>query len=232
MKSRAAFIIVFSFIVFSVSCKNDNAITVYGFGELTFMPNMLNVRIDINNIDMNLISSMDKTRNTLTGLKNLCNAYSIMDDNIKTTNINTGKRYKQNNRNTGENEFIGFESSITIIITIHDLSTFEEFSSKLLHFDDLSIRSSLFTHSDLKQYNSELNLLALDDAKLSAQTMAEHMGYKLGETAKIAQPESRDPFGNWYYDIEATGRSTGGIPVSPGIMTMKKVLEVQFELKK
>jgi hypothetical protein len=43
--------------------------------------------------------------------------------------------------------------------------------------------------------------------------------------------DNRDPFtGRWYYNIEGTGRSTGGIPVSPGIMTLATVIQIKCEV--
>ena len=230
-------ITVIIFTVFSLnSCvtndKNIDSgiITVYGTGEITFIPNIMNLRIIIKNIDENLINATNKTRATLTEFISICNSNYIVNENIRTSNIGTGKEYKYDSQ-TRENEFVGFYSTMTILVSIDDFSKFEIFSGQILQFDDLSISNFRFSHTNIEEYEYNANLLALDNARLAAEKMANHMGLRLGKVTDISYLMERDPFnGTWYYDIEGTGRSTGGIPVSPGIMTLSKRIQIKFRI--
>jgi len=226
-------IVVFS-VFFSNSCLtnniNEGIILIYGIGEVTFIPNNVNLRITIKNIDTNLQNASNKTKNTIDNFLNICNAYSIINENIHTSNISTGREYKYSSE-TRENEFIGYYSNVTMLIMVDDFSKFEEFSGLLLQFDDISINNFQFSHSDIVKYESEADLLALSNAKLTAEKIAEHMGLRLGKIIDISYTIERDPFtGAWYYDSGPTGRSTGGIPVSPGIITISRRVQVKFRI--
>ena len=232
-------VIIILFIVFSFfSCitneRNlyDKIITVYGTGEITFVPNIINLRIVFKNVDTNISEAVNKTRDSLTKFIEICNSFLIITDKIHTSNISTGKEYVYSSKK-GEHEFIGYYSTITILISIDDFSIFEDFSSLILQFNDLSITNFRFTHSNIKEYESNANLLALDDAKFAAEKIAEHIGMRLSEVFDISYIIDRDMFTGsiWYYDVEGQGRSTGGIPVSPGILTLSKKVQVKFRMK-
>ena len=237
MKSIFKIIIIIITLIFMNSCVtndrnlNEGIITVYGIGEITFTPDVLNLRIEIKNVDSNLIAAGNKTKSTITEFINICNSFSIIDENIHTSNISTGREYKYNSV-IRENEFVGFYSSVTILISVNIFSKFEDLSGLLLQFDDLSISNLRFTHSNIEELESNVNLLALDNAKLNAEKMVEHIGLRLGKIIDISYIIDRDPFtgGLRYNDVEGNGRSTGGIPVSPGIMTLSRRVQVKYKI--
>ena len=230
-------VVLFSlFLLYSCATNDINlsnrSITIYGTGEITFVPNIINLRIVFKNVNIDLMHASDKTRASLIKFTDICNSFSISNDNIHTSNISTGKEYEYNSE-TKKHEVIGYYSTVTILISIDDFSRFEKFTELLLQFTDLSITNFRFTHSNIKDYESDANLLALDDAKNAAEKMARHMNLELGEVLDISYVVDRDMFTGsiWYYDIEGTGRSTGGIPVSPGILTLSKRVQVKFRIK-
>jgi uncharacterized protein YggE len=92
----------------------------------------------------------------------------------------------------------------------------------------------MFTHSNLAHYETTASLLALDDAQSIAWKMAEHMGIKLGKILDMSYYDygTRDPFtGNWYYNRQGTGSSTGGILVSPGIITVTQGIQLKYSIE-
>lgn len=230
-------IFLVTLIFFSLSsCLQNNAtasdsiITVHGTGEITFLPDVMNIRIDIKNTDEDLIHAGNKTKSTLADFMNICNSYSIIGEDIRTGNMKTGKEFKYDSE-TRANIFVGYYSSVTILISVRDFSNFEEFSGLLLQFNDLSIGNFEFTHSKIKEYESDADLLALDDAKSSAEKITEHMSLKLDKIMDISYTANVNPFsGTFYFDKQGTGLSTGGIPVSPGIITLSKQVQIKYKV--
>jgi uncharacterized protein YggE len=212
--------------------KTDSVITVFGSGEMSFLPNVMNLRIDIKNVDADLTSAGNKTKTTLAEFTNLCNSYSIVNEDIRTSNIKTGKEFEYNSE-TRKNDFVGYSSAVTTIISVKDFSQFEEFSGLLFQFDDVSIGNFEFTHSDIKKYESDADLLALDNAKASAEKIAEHMNLKLDKILDISYVTIQNPFTGQLalYDRQGSGLSTGGIPVTPGILTLSKQVQIKYRVK-
>lgn len=227
-------VVMFVFFTF-ISCEeNDGVITVNGTGEITFLPDVINLRVEIKNIDANLGNAGNKTKATLAEFSNICNTYSIAHDDIQTSSIRTGKENEYNSE-TRKYQFVGYYSEVTIMISVRDFSNFEEFSGLLLNFDDLSIRNFQFTHSDIKKYESDADLLALDNAKLSAEKIAEHMGLKLENILDISYETTRSsssvglPYDDrLYFSSSLVGG--GGIPVSPGILTLSKQVQIKYKV--
>ena len=90
-----------------------------------------------------------------------------------------------------------------------------------------------FDHSDRTGFESEANLVALDNAKAAAEKMAQRMGVKLGDVLYISDSgvdysgyrESNGPM------LYAKAAADGGVVASPGILSVTRNVLVKFQIK-
>ncbi len=221
------------FIIFSlVSCSNrDRKISVSGIGIVTFIPDMVEISIVIKNTNPRLNDSLIQTKDTVVNIISICKKYNIAEIDIKTSYINTDKEYFSEKYNT-ELKFIGYSATQTTQIKFRDLKQFEKLSEELLALKITSIDGIIFDHSQKSDYSSEADLLALDDAKLSASKIAERMGVKLGKVLSISNLNEQVGTSRYSQEMISFSKSIrSGIVISPGILSISKNINVVFEIQ-
>ncbi|MCR5606516.1 MAG: SIMPL domain-containing protein [Treponema sp.] len=225
--------------LFSItSCSNSKAkvIKVYGNGEVTYIPDIVTMTVKLKDVKPALKDAIANTNATSKKLLELCDKYSIADEDIKTSFAQSGKEYEYQN---GKNIFVGFRSEQSIQITFRELQKIEEFTGEILALQVYSLGDFKYSHSKKSEYESEANLLALDDAKAAAEKMAARMNVKIGDVLYISDVDepSYNYYGNYYnsYEYETMSKqlnSSSGFVVAPGILSSKKNVVVTFEIKK
>jgi uncharacterized protein YggE len=229
MKRTFLVLLLLSMLICSCS-KKERTINVSGTGTVTFVPDIIQMSITVKNVNPRLNDSLLKTKDTITKALAVCKNYKIDDIDIKSSYINSGKEYHWDSR-TSTNKFDGYYAAQTTQITYRDLSKLEELSSELLKLNITSIDKIVFDHSSKEKYESEANLLALDNAKLSAQKIAERMGVKLKEIVYISDINGESGYRDGY-EVRAFSKSLNtGIVASPGILSVSKNVHVVYRIK-
>jgi uncharacterized protein YggE len=214
----------------STSITDNKVITAYGIGRVTFVPDIINSRITINNTDDNLLTAVSRTEETIIEFLFVCRKFNILDENIHRTNIITIKHDIYNSR-TNRMDLVQYESINVMQISIKNLSIFKEFSEEILQLAGLAIDGFFFTHSNIVQYEVDASLLALDDARSKAEKITEHIGFSLGEIVDILYFENRDLDKNWYSDIQGFYWSAVATSVLPAIITLSQKIQVKYSIK-
>lgn len=234
---KTFFIMFLGFALFtSLSCSNKSkrVIAVSGSGEVTYLPDMVTMTVTVKKVNPTLQQSVDQTKESISEIMKVCKEYSIPDIDIKTSFAQTGKEYYwENNKQV----FDGYKAEQTTEIILRDLDKFEEFTGKILAVKVHSLGSFRFGHSKKSEYESEANLLALDDAKLAAEKMAERMNVKLGKVIYISDNVAAYSYDYVYRDYEDSSSyysknmaSSSGFSVSPGLLKANKNVTVTFEI--
>ncbi len=222
------------FTSFSCSGKTKRVIAVSGSGEVTYLPDMVTMTVSVKKVNPTLQASVDQTKESITEIMKVCKDYAIPDIDIKTSFAQTGKEYHwENNKQV----FDGYKAEQTTEIIFRDLDKFEEFTGKILAVKVYSLGNFKFGHSKKSEYESEANLLALDDAKLAAEKMAERMNVKLGKVIYIADNVAAysysygASYGTESVYMAKNMSSTSGFSVSPGLLKANKNVTVTYEIK-
>ena len=233
-KIRLGLFVFFIFFI-SVSCSNNKTkvIKVFGNGEVTYIPDIVTMTVKLKDVKPALKDAIANTNATSKKLLNLCKEYSIANEDIKTSYAQSGREYQWQN---GKDIFVGFRSEQSIQITFRELNRIEEFTGEILALQVYSLGDFKYSHSKKNEFESEANLLALDDAKNAAEKMAERMNVKLGDVLFISDVDTSAP--SYYYQdsYEAVSQnkslySSSGFVVAPGILASNKNVVVTFEIK-
>ena len=226
-------ILLFSAVFLFISCSNNETkvIKVYGNGEVTYIPDTVTMTVKLKNVKPVLRDAIAETNATSKKLLNLCKEYAIPDEDIKTSYAESGREYEWQN---GKNVFIGFRSEQAVQITFKELNRIEEFTGEILALQVYALEDFKYSHSKKNEFDSEANLLALDDAKSAAEKMAERMNVKIGEVVYISDVDSSEPSYYRGYGAVAQNKSlnsSSGFVVAPGILASQKTVVVTFEIK-
>lgn len=226
-----------SFLIMGVSCAKPGArtIKVIGNGELTYVPDTVSFTVTIKEIEPVLKSALATTKEKTQNLLKLCAEYSIPDEDVKTSYSETGREYEWNGNNR---VFKGFRSEQSTKIKLKDISKLEEFTGKIFELQVYSIGSFKYSHSKQNEFDAEANLLALDDAKISAEKMAERMGVKICEVLYISDVDTAYSYSAYAYESEYGAvsqnkslNSTSGFVVAPGILSSNREVVVTYRIK-
>lgn len=236
MKHASAIVATALAVVVLGSCARSlREVSVSGSGELTFVPDMAVFSVTVKNVNPRLNDSLAQTKETMKAILGACKEFGVADVDVKSGFVSSGKEYQYNNR-TERQDFLGYSAAQSTQITLRDISRFEELSGKLLSLGIASLDNLSFSHSKLSEYASQADLLALDDAKASAQKLAQRIGRKLGAVRFISNngsaPDSRLNDMELARGAMAFSKSLrSGIVVAPGILAVSRQVDAVFELE-
>ncbi|MCR5218298.1 SIMPL domain-containing protein [Treponema sp.] len=227
----AASLFAFSLLFASCSKRDNRTVNVTGVGSVSFVPDMVCFSVTVKNTESRLADSLAKTKSTVSSLLEICKKYNVAAEDIKTGLVRTDKEYHWQ-YNTEKKVFDGYSSSQNTEITFRNIESFEAFSGEVLALDSTGIDRLSFDHSKRNEYESEANLLALDNAKESAEKICDRIGEKLGKTLCVTDSDytDREVCMVSSADYYSKGISSG-IVASPGIITVKKQINVKYQIK-
>ena len=213
------------------SCeKNSKFLTVTGTGSVTFVPNLVKFSVTVRQTDPVMANSVAKTKDAVIKMLDICHKFGVKDEDIKSSWISINQEYHWQ---SDKRVFDGYASNQTTDIIFRDLDRLEEFTAQLMMLDLASMNRMEFDHSDRSSFETEANLVALDNAKEAAAKIAQRMGVKLGDVLYISDNgvdysgyrESNGPM------LYAKASADGGVVASPGILSVTRSVLVKFAIK-
>ena len=234
MRKMVAGALIACALFLNVSCSEKaRTIKVFGSGEVTYIPDIVTMTVNVKNVKPVLRDAIANTNATSKKLLELCKKYSVSDEDVKTSFAQSGREYEWKN---GSEVFVGFRSEQSVQITFRELGRMEEFTGEILALQVYSLGDLKYSHSKKNKFESEANMLALDDAKSAAEKMAERMGVGIGDVLYISDVDADEPvFYGTGYGLVAQNKSlnrSSGFVVAPGILSSEKKVVVVFEMKK
>ena len=225
-----------SLMVMGVSCAKPGTrtIKVIGSGEVTYVPDTVSFTVTIREIEPVLKNARAITKKKTQSLLELCKKYSIADEDVKTSYSETGREYEWEGNNR---VFKGFRSEQSTKINLKDISKLEQFTGEIFELQVYSIGSFRYSHSKQNEFDAQANLLALDDAKVSAEKMADRMGVKICEVLYISDIDTSYSYSDYLSaDYGAISQnkslnSTSGFVVAPGILSSNREVVVTYRIK-
>ena len=191
-----ALILIAVFVLAGWATGNDpqltaeaGTITVYGEAEVRTMPDEVILRLGIETSDKALATAKQQNDRIVAKVLALTEQYGIPPEHVQTDYIHIEPRYD----NYTQREFVGYFVHKTVVITLRDLTRFEDLLSSLLESGVNYVHSIEFRTTDLRKYRDEARELALQAAREKATAMAATLGQKLGEPRTIQEEAN-----NWW----------------------------------
>ncbi len=165
-------------------------ITVNGEAEVRIMPDEVILRLGIETSDKALTTAKQQNDRIVAKVLALAEQYAIPPEHVQTDYLGIEPRY---NDGYTQREFVGYFVHKTVVVTLRDLTKFEDLLSDLLESGVNYVHSIEFRTTDLRKYRDEARELALQAAREKATTMTATLGQEIGEPRSIQEEAN-----NWW----------------------------------
>ncbi|MBD79937.1 MAG: hypothetical protein CL840_13575 [Crocinitomicaceae bacterium] len=236
MKSRIFFIAWFAFAIALTTSAQESerkgVIEVMGTSEMSIAPNQVVFNITVVSKDAEFSKTLDNLNVQVNKLKEALVKAGIMDNDVKTLSYNIHEEY---NYEGGQRKLNGHKA-------IHSMQVKSEMTDERMKAVYNAIRESgvevqmnmSFTISNTYEYKSELMVLAVNDAKQKAQTLALAAGVELDGIKKISFVQQSRSYASRNMAISPSmdvQRNEANISVNPGDLKLSEQVRVVFYLR-
>jgi uncharacterized protein YggE len=217
-------------------------VTATGDAEVRVVPDEVVLSLGVETWDMNLDIAKDQNDEIITKLLALTEEFGIPPEHVQTEFVSIEPRYR--NGYYEESDFIGFFVRRTVVVTLRDLSRFEDLLAEALGAGVNYVHGIEFRTTELRKHRDQARALAIQAAREKAEAMAGQLGQKLGEPVSINEVQSGwwSSYGGWWGRswggamaqnvIQELGGSgpTGDDSLAPGQINVNARVSVSFEL--
>jgi len=251
MKARIVSIVSVSLILILALCawtgkqpasNEPRFITVTGDAEVRVVPDEVLLTLGVETWDKDLVVAKDQNDTIVNKVLGLAADYDIDPQHVKTDYINIEPRYRHGTYD--EQDFIGFFVRKTIVITLRDISKFEDLLTSALGVGVNYVQGIQFRTTQLRTYRDEARALAIKAAREKAIAMAGELGQEVGEPHVIREDRSGwwSGYGAWWGSRwggtmtqnviqELGGSSSTTDTVAPGQISVQARVTVNFQLE-
>jgi uncharacterized protein YggE len=215
-------------------------INVSGEAEVKVVPDevILTLGVETWNKDLNLAKELNDER--VQKILALANLFKIDSKDVQTGYIAIEPRYDEE---YNKKNFIGFFVRKDIVITLKDISKFEDLLSGSLNAGAYYVRGIQFRATELRKYRDQARKLAIKAAREKATMLAEELGERVGAPYSITeQPD------HWYSGYDGWRNSRSGLltqnviqnagdpanasldALAPGQISIRAAVSVSFQL--
>lgn len=206
-------------------------------GEIETLPDMAAFRVQLTCLETNLLASKECLEKKSTALSKQLKGFGIAPKDLLTTAVELNKKYRWDN---GEQVFIGYESSTSILVTIRSIDSLSMIYSKLMENENLNLGGLTYSHSDMDGLKNKAHADALVKANALAEVLLSEIPETEKEIIRISNvaPEVSFPVNdvqrniamNAEYDINMKGASVD-VAVNTGTLKVRALLYVEYHIR-
>ena len=224
--------------LFLLSCNSDEKkdhINVTGHASVKVIPDMVEVSLRADNVRPAMKDAVAQTQSDVNEILTVCKKYITDPADIKVSTISTNKSYDyQNNREV----FTGYSATQVLEVSLKNISRIEQFTEELLGTRISRIDQIRYDHTKSDSIMREVNLLALEDARKTAEKMCGKMNVSLGKLAYLSnfEPSRNIKTGMRYsghdYEMNLYNKSFGGrsFKMTAEILQFEDAAYASFEI--
>ena len=153
-------------------------IYVKGQATLTTMPDYAQMSVGITEVNKDLIAAKNKADITMAKAIKLVKTLGVKDTDINAGQINI-HRDTQYNRQTGQQEFIGFKITRTLTVKLTDISKYPTLLQSLVNNGINQINNTQFLASNYNELHKKAQKMAIQDAKKAAKELSDDFDVSL-----------------------------------------------------
>jgi uncharacterized protein YggE len=218
-------------------------ITVNGEAEVRVPPDEVIITLGVETSDKELTEAKADNDERVKRIIGLLEGFGIKPEHIKTDYINIEPRYKDNYE---QRTFLGYWVRKTIVVTLRDLSRFEDLLSRTLESGANYVHGIDFRTTELRKHRDRARSMAIRAAREKAEALAEQLEQQIGRPYDIREMHS-----GWWpgYGAHWWGSRWGGAmsqnvmqsyggaapsegtTLAPGQITITAAVTVSFELR-
>lgn len=193
-------------------------IDVAGVGKVNIEPDLAHVNIGVRSQSPEVTEAFTENSEIAENIIQTLMDMGIGQEDIQTRNFNI---YQQQEQRPGQEEpTVNYVVENTVFVTVRDLDSLGEVLSVMVSEGANTIHGVTFDIENRESAIEEARQLAIEDAKVQAEAIAETAGVNLGEIYSINISQSGGPVPRIEYAEEAAV-GAGEVPISTGTMTVQ-----------
>lgn len=196
------------------SSQETRRVTVTGEAEVRVVPDEVILSLGVETWDKNLNVAKSRNDEIVKRVVALAGRYGVKPEHVQSDYLGIEPRYRDGYYE--ERDFVGYFVHKTIVITLRDLSRFEELLSASLEAGVNYVHGIDFRTTELRQHRDQARALAIKAAKEKAVALAGELGQQVGDPLTIQEEQ-----GGWWSSYGAWWGSRWG-----GAMTQNVIQEV------
>lgn len=210
------YLLVFLFPVLH-ACNASNepkTINVTGQGKIKVVPDMVELSLRAYAVKPAMKDAVTETQAAVNEIIGVCRKYVVDPSDIKVSSITTNKAYEFRN---GKEQFMGYDALQVLDVTLKDISKIEKFTEELLATKISKIENIRYNHTKADSILREVNLIALEDARKTAEKMCAKMNASLGKILYLSNFEKNQRssargmrYSGSEYEMNLYNKSFGG----------------------
>jgi uncharacterized protein YggE len=223
--------------------QEPRLITVTGDADVRVVPDEVVLTLGVETWAKELKVAKRQNDERVKAVLDLAKSYGIESRHVQTDLINIEPRYEDNYE---KDYLIGYFVRKTIVITLKDISKFEDLLTGVLAEDVNYVHGIQFRTTELRQHRDQARALAIKAAQEKATALAGELGQSIGQPRTIREDHAGwwSWYGSWWGSrwgggmaqnvIQEVGNNnfaTGDGTLSPGQITVNARVTVSFELK-
>jgi uncharacterized protein YggE len=196
---------------------------VTGAAEIQITPDTVSLSLGVETKGSQLDAVRADNARQTTQVRTVLKDFGIPDHQIQSSHLNILPRYDPIKQTPKD-----YIVQRTLTVTYQDLRRFEDLLIALLEDGVVKVRGLRFGHSQLESQQTEVRVLALNDARNTAEALAEEFDQVLGpplEIVDVAVPSA---------SAERRGLSAESAvnnTLAPGKMTVRAHVKLTFQLQ-
>jgi len=217
-------------------------ITTTGDAEVRVAPDEVILTLGVETWDRDLDEAKSQNDEIVKEVLAVAEDYGIESKHVQTEYINIEPRYRDAYE---RDDFIGYFVRKTIVITLRDISEFEDLLADALKTGVNYVHGVEFRTTELRKYRDQARALAIKAAQEKAVALAGELEQTVGEPLTIREDQSgwwswynawwgsgwgRGPAQNVIQNVGG-GASDAGSAMAPGQITISAKVTVSFELE-
>ncbi|HEV7331213.1 MAG TPA: SIMPL domain-containing protein [Flavisolibacter sp.] len=181
------FVCLFPVLLACNAANEPNTINVTGQGKIKVVPDMVELSLRAYSVKPAMKDAVTETQAAVNEIIGVCRKYVVDPSDIKVSSISTNKAYEYRN---GKEQFTGYDALQVLDVTLKDISKIEEFTEELLATKISKIENIRYNHTKADSILREVNLIALEDARKTAEKMCLKMNASLGKIVYLSNFEN------------------------------------------
>jgi len=231
-----------AWMVTQTEATDPGLITVTGDAEVRVVPDEVILTLGVETWDKELAVAKRQNDERVKEVLALTQNYGIDPKYIQTDHISIEPRYRDNYEKA---ELTGYFVRKTIVITLKDISKFEDLLTSALEAEVNYVHGIQFRTTELRKYRDQARALAIKAAQEKAEALAQELGQNVGAPRTIQENRT-----GWWSSYNAWwGTRWGGSAaqnviqeaggdspssegsIAPGQITVNASVTVSFELE-
>ena len=221
----------------------QRTISVTGNAQVMVVPDEVVLTLGVETSDMKLAVAKSKNDEIVTRVLKITKGMEIDPKYAQADYMNIEPRYQDN---YNQRTFLGFWVRKNIVITLKDITKFEDLLSQCLEAGVNYVLGIEFRTTELRKHRDEARALAIRAAQEKAAAMARELGQEIGQPFSIREDYNRwySPWSSWWgggygggmaqntvQNAPATAPQETDSELAPGQIAVDASVTVDFELK-